>query len=285
MTETDAEAFLREQRAAWNSVARGWQAWSRTFERAAQPLNERLVELAGVAPGHRVLDVATGIGEPSLTAARRVGPDGSVLATDASDEMLAVVRERAEESGLAQVLRTELQDAENLTVPAGSFDAALCRWCLMLLLQPERGAAGILRALRPGARFATSVWQEARHVPFLAAPRRALLRELELPAPDPEAPGPLRLGAEGALAGVLVRAGFRDVRVERFDVTFEFESGVEFWNFLLELSSSTRTLIAELDAQDLERVRAAVLAELAPCTDASGRMRIENRTWVGTGTA
>ncbi len=281
--DPETPSFLEEQRAAWNSVARGWQAWAATFERAAQPLNDRMVELAAVAPGHRVLDVATGIGEPALTAARRVGAGGSVLAADASEEMLAVASERAAAAGLDGVVRTEVHDAEDLGVPAGAFDAGLCRWGLMLLLEPGRGARGIHRALRPGARVAAAVWRSAAEVPFLATPRRVLTRELGLPAPDPDAPGPLRLGAEGALAEVLERAGFVDVRVESFPVVFEFEDGDEYWRFLLDLSSSTRRVLAELAEDELARVRDSLLEEMRAHADARGRLRVENRTWIGTG--
>ena len=73
------------------------------FEQGAQALSDRMLELGDVRPGHRVLDIGTGIGEPALTAARRVAPDGSVVATDFSDAMLEIARQRARELGLDNV--------------------------------------------------------------------------------------------------------------------------------------------------------------------------------------
>src|SRR5690242_4514993 len=93
--ELDPRRFKSEQREAWSDVAPGWRKQWRVFEANAQRLSDRLVELARVGPGSRVLDVATGIGEPALTAARRVGPKGRVVATDLAPGMIAIVAERA----------------------------------------------------------------------------------------------------------------------------------------------------------------------------------------------
>ncbi|MGC2491929.1 SAM-dependent methyltransferase, partial [Candidatus Binatus sp.] len=92
-----------QQKAAWNDSAEGWKRWWPTFERAAQTVNDRLVELAGVRAGNRVLDIATGSGEPALTAARAVGQSGRVVAVDMSPGMLAIARERIDAAGLTNV--------------------------------------------------------------------------------------------------------------------------------------------------------------------------------------
>src|SRR4051812_7891177 len=96
----EAGEFRDGQRQQWNSAATGWRKWSELIDQSASGISERLVELAGVAPGSRVLDVAAGYGEPSLTAAKAAGPEGSVTATDISAEMLAYGRERAAAAGL-----------------------------------------------------------------------------------------------------------------------------------------------------------------------------------------
>src|SRR5690349_3458888 len=102
-TGIDPGAFRDAQRQQWNTAAHGWRKWSELIDRAAGRVSQRLVELAGVEPGNRVLDVAAGQGEPSLTAARAAGPDGSVISTDISPEMIAVGRERAAAAGLENI--------------------------------------------------------------------------------------------------------------------------------------------------------------------------------------
>lgn len=130
-------------------AAEGWRrgvagrAWLR-------PITERMLDLAGIGSGHRVLDVAAGTGEQTLMAARRVGSHGLVLATDIADRMLAYLDEAARSEGLTNV-QTRLMDACQLELEPQSFDAAICRLALMLI--PERDTlAGIHRALKPAIR-------------------------------------------------------------------------------------------------------------------------------------
>src|SRR5919204_1884376 len=139
----DAAEFRERQRKQWNSAATGWRKWSQLIDGAAGGVSERLVELAGVEPGSRVLDVAAGYGEPSLTAARRAGPEGRVVATDISAEMLAFGRERAAAAGVDNIEFVE-SDAPSLDFPEGSFDAAVSR--LGIIFEPDgEAAAGRIR--------------------------------------------------------------------------------------------------------------------------------------------
>src|SRR3954467_3109599 len=101
--EIDAGDFRAAQHQHWDAAAVGWQAWSDFNDRADAHISRRLVELAGVQPGSRVLDVAAGYGEPARRAARPAGPDGRGVATDISAEMLAFARERTAAAGLGNV--------------------------------------------------------------------------------------------------------------------------------------------------------------------------------------
>ena len=136
--------------------ARSWAKWFHIMEAAAGPLSEHMVELAGVAPGGRVLDIATGVGEPAVSAARRAGPEGSVLATDLSADMLAHGRQRAEDLGLSNITFQEM-DAQALDLSEDSFDAVLCRWGLMFVDDLDAALAGIRGCLKPGSEFGCSV--------------------------------------------------------------------------------------------------------------------------------
>src|SRR5712692_9554366 len=140
-----------EQKAAWDDTAEGWKRWWPTFEGAAHRVNERLVELGGARAGRRVLDIATGSGEPALTAARAVGKAGHVVAVDMSAGMLALASERIAAAGLKNVELVE-SDAESLVLEAHSFDAVLCRWGLMFMPDVESLLARLHRALKPGGR-------------------------------------------------------------------------------------------------------------------------------------
>src|ERR687884_1827124 len=103
----DPNQFKIAQREGWDSVAKGWKEWWEAIEKGAQKLSQRLIELAEIKPGQRVLDIATGIGEPSITAARKLAGSGNnidgtgyVLATDVSTQMLTIAKQRAATLGL-----------------------------------------------------------------------------------------------------------------------------------------------------------------------------------------
>src|SRR3954447_4346989 len=98
----DAVEFRAGQRQQWNKGSEGWRKRSGLIDAATAHVSERMVELAGVKPGSRVLDVAAGYGQPSLTAAAVAGAEGKVVATDISPQMLAYGRERAAAAGPPQ---------------------------------------------------------------------------------------------------------------------------------------------------------------------------------------
>ncbi len=141
------------QRAAWNNVASGKKKWWNLFERGAQSVSDHLVALAQVQSGQRILDIATGIGEPALTAAQHVGSTGLVLATDHSPQMLMVARERAQASGVHNIEFLEL-DADVLDLPDNSFHAILSRLGLMYLTRLPFALERMRQLLLPGGRLA-----------------------------------------------------------------------------------------------------------------------------------
>jgi ubiquinone/menaquinone biosynthesis C-methylase UbiE len=180
----DPNQFKTDQRQGWNSVAQGWKEWWQPIERGAQKLSRQLVELAEIKPGQRVLDIATGIGEPAMTAANVVGASGRVLATDISGQMLAVAKQRSTSLGLENIIEFRENDAENLDLLNLSFDAALCRWGLMLMPNLYTAISKIHNSLKSGGRFAAAVWADAPKVPIisLATSRRRLCSRMAFEA-------------------------------------------------------------------------------------------------------
>ena len=96
-------------------AAEGWQRGA-TSRADLRPITERMLALAGIGPGQRVLDVA-GNGEQTLMAFRLVGPNGFVLATDIADRLLAYLDEAARKEGLTNV-QTRLMDGRHLELRA-----------------------------------------------------------------------------------------------------------------------------------------------------------------------
>src|SRR3954453_13676654 len=280
----DSVDFRETQHKNWDSAAVGWNEWREFNEHAYAHISARLVELAGVEPGSQVLDVAAGYGEPALTAARKAGPEGRVVATDISAEMLAFGRERAAAAGLGNVEFIE-SDASSLDFPHGSFDAAVSRWGLIFEPYAEAAAARIRGFLKPGARIAISSWGEPDQVPFLSIPMRTTMQRLDVPPPPAGTPGPLSRPTPDALRGLLEAGGFSDVAVERNEVTFEFDSPERFTAYVRSIAAPIRLLIEQHagDAQEAawdESTQAAAAAG-----GGSKRLRLSNAVLLGSATS
>ena len=203
----DPEQFKQAQRQAWGRTASGMKIWWPVLEEGGQKLSDKLVDLVGLRSGSKVLDVATGIGEPAVTAARRVQPSGKVLATDISPEMLAIARERAEKLVLQHIIEFRESDAESLKLPDKSFDAVLCRLGLMFLPNLPNALRIFYNALVPSGKIAAAVWPALDKVPTINLAFLTVLKKLNLPPPSADTP-PFHLSDPLALQNALIKAGF-----------------------------------------------------------------------------
>ena len=247
----DADKFRQTTRAQWEAAADAWDRWSPLLGDWLGASTEAMLDLAGVAPGARVLDVAAGAGEQTLSAARRAGPDGYVLATDISPAILQHARSAARKAGLSNVETRELDGERHDLLPAASFDAAISRVGLIYFPDQQRALAGIRHALRPGGRFAAVVYSTPERNPFFALPVGIIRRRAQLPPPLPGQPGPFSLGGEGVLARTLETAGFRDVEVRRIDSPVRLPTAAECVRFERESFGALHQMMAGMS--DAER--------------------------------
>lgn len=280
----DPAGFREAQHEQWDAAATGWREWSEFTDAAAGHVSERLVELAGVGPGSRVLDVAAGYGEPALTAARRAGAEGRVVATDISAEMLAFGRERAGAAGLGNVEFVE-SDASSLDFPPGSFDAAVSRWGIIFEPDAESAAARIRGFLEPGARIAIASWGEPDAVPFLSIPMRTAMARLGVPAPPPGTPGPLSRPTPGALGGLLEAGGFSEVAVERDEVVFEFDAPERFTAYVRAIAAPIRLMIEQHAGDAREEAWDEITRAAWDAAGGSTPLRLSNEVLLGSATA
>jgi enediyne biosynthesis protein CalE5 len=272
--QADFDRVRNEQREFWNRAAPGWKVMWTSLDSAAQHVSDRLVELARIKPGDRVLDIATGSGEPALTAARKVGSNGLIVATDQSPGMLELARERAAASGLSNLKFVET-GAESLDVE-GKFDAAICRWGLMFVPDLEAAARSIAAKLKPGASFATSVWGAGDKVPLITTGDEQVRALANLPPPPPDAPSPIKLADTRPLEKALAGAGFKDVRVEPCNVRFEFDSAEGFAEQRRAMSTPFR-MILEKQTPEMQRKIMGALSDAArKFADSTGKVTMDN---------
>jgi ubiquinone/menaquinone biosynthesis C-methylase UbiE len=273
----DVERFKRDSRTSWDGAAAGWEKWWPLFESCAQSVSNRLVELARVKPGDRVLDIATGTGEPAITAARVVGPRGRVTGVDHSSGMLDVARRRAASLGLSNVEYRE-GEAASLKEPAASFDAVLCRWGLMFVPDLAAAARGIYATLKPGAWLATAVWDSGDKVPMITIAGPQVRALLGIAPPPAGTPNPMSLADTSILERALTSAGFRDFKVEPMNVRFEFESPERFLESRRDISYDFRNAMASQPPEMQRKLEEVVVRAAQPYVGADGKMRCDNQT-------
>jgi ubiquinone/menaquinone biosynthesis C-methylase UbiE len=191
-----------------------WQTYDRMEARLTAPLTERMLEIARVGPGMRILDLATGRGEPAIPAAHRVGPSGSVVGIDISASMLAMARQRADQEGVTNLDLRAMNAASLEELPNAHFHSTLIRWGLMYMDSPVAALAGARRAMVPEGILVAAVLAEPERCSYFSLPRRVLERYRPLPPIDPASPGPFRYADVERLRQDLERADLTIEHVE-----------------------------------------------------------------------
>jgi ubiquinone/menaquinone biosynthesis C-methylase UbiE len=249
----NSDDFKAQQREMWDNAAAGWQTWWETIERGAQKVSNKLVELAEIKPGDKVLDIATGIGELAVTAARRVKPNGKVVAIDISPQMLLIAKTRAKSLGLDGVMEFRESDGEKLDLPdsTAKFDAILSRWGLMFFPNLSAALVKIREMLVTNGRLSAAVWSAPSKVPWLDLAFASVRKQINAPAPPPATPGPFALADIEALKQSFSQAGFKDIKTDTFQVIFEFHSPENYTRFHQQ---NTAPILAML-ASHIEEVK------------------------------
>jgi ubiquinone/menaquinone biosynthesis C-methylase UbiE len=272
------DEFKAQQRQMWNNAAAGWQDWWETIERGAQKVSDKIVQLAEIKPGDKVLDIATGIGEPAITAAKRVKPNGKVVATDISPKMLAIAKIRAKSFGLDSIIEFRESDGEKLDFPdqTAKSDAVLSRWGLMFFPNLSEALVKIREILVTNGRLSAAVWSTPSKVPWLDLAFASVRKQINAPAPPPGTPGPFALADIEALKQSFSQAGFKDIKIDTFQITFEFDSPESY----TKLHQQTATRIHAMLANQTEEVKKHVWNSITEAVwqyaDSHGRVNLEN---------
>ena len=244
MTTLDSKQYKEEERQNWDRVANNLQKWWKTIERGAEKVSRRLIDLGEIKPGSRVLDIATGIGEPAITAANKVGSGGHVLATDISPLMLSVAKQRAISLGLQNIIEFKEGDIETIDLPSSAFDAVLCRWGLMFLPDLKAGLSNIHQSLVEGGHLAAAVWASPAQDTLIATTMNTIMKETSGKPPPLGTPGPFSLSDENNLKKSFITSGFKDLNIERMKVSFNFDSPEDFTTFTSETAGPLQKVLS-----------------------------------------
>ncbi len=271
------EQFKQMQLKAWNTAAQGWKKWWPVIEDGAQKLSERIVKLAGIGQGSKVVDLATGTGEPAITAAKLVGPAGKVLAIDISPQMLATARERAKQHGLEGVMQFMEGDAESVVWDKSAFDAIISRWGLMFLPNLLPSLKSMREALVPAGKISAAVWTEPEKSPMVSMPISVARQVLGLP-PMPQNAIPFNLADAKMLERTFADAGFKNIRTEKMALTFRLKSAEEFTRFQSEVNGPILALLADKPQEKHAEVWKAITDAAKKYAGPDGSVKMDNET-------
>jgi len=269
------------ERSNWSAAAEGWRRRDALLRKGSAPVSERMLDMVNLAPGFQLLDIASGTGEPALSAAHIVGDKGSVMGIDLAEPMLEVAREKAIQQALKNI-EFRVMDAENLDFPVDTFDAMTMRWGLMFMPNPDKCLASVHRVLRPQARISLACWAEPERNPFVGILVKTLSRYMDMPSKDPKAPGIFAFANRDYLYDTIAAAGFSDIHVEEMVIdVLEVEDGQAYWDAISDLAAPVMALVNQLD----DRARASYIRDVIQTAEALKQgesLRVQGTTWIAT---
>ena len=281
MSSTESAAIKERERDSWMSVAEGWHRRDDLLRKGAAPVSEWMLARAGITEGHQVLDIASGTGEPAISAARLVGDKGRVTGTDLVEEMLVFAREKAQQAGLANI-EFNCSDGEALDFEAETFDAVTIRWGLMFMPEPGVCLTSVYKLMKRGGRISIACWSDPEKNPFISLLTKTLGKYMELPKPPSGAPGIFAFADPDRLRAVIETAGFRDIALQEMEVDFiEVDSGRAYWEAMSDMAAPVMQFVNQMDSA----TRSWFVDDVITSADElkqDGVLRMRGTTWVAS---
>lgn len=243
-----------------------------------------LVDAIAPQPGHRVLELAAGPGDTGFLAAELIAPGGTLISSDAVEEMVQQARARAAQLGIDNV-EFQTIDAEWIDLPTASLDAVIARWGYMLLTDPATALGESRRVLRPGGRVALSAWTDPADNPWASAPTAELVAMGAIDAPDLDEPNMFAFRDAGRIEQLLQDAGFTDIVVEQVTIAFAYASLDDWWDTQLDISTSLARAVGALTPAQRDDLRDAIDGRLARYVAGDGTVALPGRTHVAAAAA
>jgi ubiquinone/menaquinone biosynthesis C-methylase UbiE len=235
----------QQQRASWDKSSPGWKKWDSFQMNFLKPFGDGIILLLDTQPGHHVVDIATGTGEPGLAIAQMV-PGCKVTGVDISEGMINVAMEKAMTAGLTNY-EAVVSDVCNLPFPDNSIDNISCRFGFMFFPDMLLAATEMYRVLKPGGHIATSVWDNAESNFWVTAMSMSVKKNIEITPPPPGAPGMFRCAAPGYMKDLLQTAGFYSVREKKIEGQVIYDSPIHYWTITNEISPTLTGIMEKTD--------------------------------------
>jgi SAM-dependent methyltransferase len=266
----DHDVCTAAMRAQWDQMARGWSDSGAVIRPWLHQATQAMLGMAGVKPDAHVLDVAAGAGDQTLDIAERVGPQGYVLATDLSPEILQFAAQQAAAAGHRNV-EIRVSDGQNLQIEDSRFDAVVCRLGLMFFVDPLQGLREMARVLKPDGGVCTMVFGVPQANPCVTTLMSTALRHAGMPPRDPFQPGGLlSLGKPGLIDDLFRKAGFHEIATTRIAAPLNLPAVSDYMKFIRTSAGPIVHILKDLDSVKAEAAWADMEQALSRYETATG---------------
>ncbi|VAW73343.1 hypothetical protein MNBD_GAMMA12-3328 [hydrothermal vent metagenome] len=281
MSILDTSDIKERQRKNWAAAAEGWKRRDEILRKGAAPVTQRMLELSNITAGSKLLDIASGTGEPAISAAQIVGETGHVTGTDLVDDMLNVARDKAKLKNLSNI-EFQCVDGETLNYPSNSFDAVTIRWGLMFMPQPKKCLLAAHNALKLGGHISLACWAAPDKNPFISVLMKTLANYMTIPTPPPGSPGIFAFADPQQLQDVIKSANFTNITLEEMVIdVLEVEDGQAYWEVVSDLAAPVMALVQQLNETDRTHYIQEVI-EVADTMKQGDTLRMQGTTWIAS---
>lgn len=259
LLEQTREQQLKIQRKNWDRFSAGWKKWDDMIMTAMKPVGDALINSLQVKGSEKILDVASGTGEPGLTLSNLL-PNGAVTGTDLSEKMVSIANENGVKRGISNY-RSQTNDATKLPFSNNAFDHIICRFGIMFIPDVTKGLGEMARVMNKGGKMAIAVWAAPEKNPFITIMASIIMKKLDLPKPPGDSPGIFRCAQPGYTSQLLRNAGLKDITETNLKGTAEFESAEQYWEILSDVAGPLMQALEKAPKETINEVEEAVITE------------------------
>ncbi|HZR55430.1 MAG TPA: class I SAM-dependent methyltransferase [Terriglobales bacterium] len=247
------------------------EKWKSKSAAMGRDVTQALIEYARLTVGMKVLDLASGTGEPAISLASRVGPEGDVTALDLSGDLLAIAEQRAQQRRLTN-FRTCKADAHDLSFPDDAFNLVTCRFGVMFFADCEKALKEVRRVLKPEGRACFLAWGPFEQS-YWASTMGIVHKHVGGSLLEPGSANMFRFADPGSLSKLLQSAGFVSIEEEMKQLSWTWPGDAEeVWEYAQAVSTPFRPLLERIPNDKRKQIDAEVLAAVRQFED-RGRIK------------
>nr|WP_315201728.1 class I SAM-dependent methyltransferase [uncultured Flavobacterium sp.] len=254
--ELEIEQIRDQQKETWNKFSPGWKKWDELTMDFLKPMGDEIIRLLNLKNNAVVLDVAAGTGEPGLTIASHLN-GGKVISTDLAEGMLEVAQENAKKRGIRN-FETIVCDVSELPFTDNTFDAISCRFGFMFFPDMQLAIKEMARVLKPGGKIATAVWNIPEKNFWITATMGTISKNIELPPPQPGAPGMFRCAKTGFMSDLFSQAGLKNISENEVTGKLNCKTTDVYWNLMNDVAAPVVAALSKTNDAMREKIKEEV---------------------------